>query len=920
MPPIKDIESQLFKNKHLNKIFSLFKSIGNGKFWIGFLLEIIFVIVIFVINIFWENHWFNLVISSFNLLLFAYVMNQCVEGIADRSNNYLTGLINNMGGNIAELFAVIIFMNFDQALLAGFTILGLSISTVMIGPALAAIISIFRSRSLKPFKFNAIDAQNIDENEFYIRIKENNIKEDNEENNTENNEENNTENNEENNTENNKENNTEKNEFKNNFKNLLKDSKFIIKDEIEENSQDANDTKEENLENEDDKNAKKRSLIELIILILLFAITCAGFYFVGEIFSDSIQKTPLSERLAFVGIFFTPAMLDVPPDFVGNKRKHEEDEDDNRKIAKTSTSFDCDIEFSELYVIDYIDKGGFGTVYKVLWNKGKENEQTAAVKVVPNSDTQQSERDFKRELCFGLREKPVHGLPISYKAIYEKCWEDNPSYKYAKISDILEALDNIEQTPIYSEESKDKSLESLKQMDIETIIKSPSNVESDSTKGMELSMSISEFFQSYEKFEQLISDIENSYQAAQLNKKICRELYFCIDNARLNMNRLRYSIQDSNTPVALKDFMLFQQNVVNIKKFIENISNIRGLEHYIQKINSVITLEKIKNEATELLIEFNESMSSLFQKQEYKIENAIQCDFENVNTMFKVIKKVMNQLANNLSEHNEQTIIVNKISGSLHKIGDSIVFCKEFNLNQKKDIYTQANFLKSLEGLPNVASFCRIIKDETSPHLIYFALEWSECGNLKEFIARNGLNFQNKLSFALDICKGLVFLNAVKALHRDIRPENIIVINDIAKITNFDFSRLMSDVSRKIDINRDNIRYSAPELLKREPNKQDPYDSRCEVYSFGTIIWEILNEKPPFEEYNDPSKLKELKEMILCNKNVDLKNSINKLSQEFSHEYKKIINEAIRPTICDMFKILHSMVNDDNMMIDKKIL
>ncbi|KAF0474743.1 calcium/proton exchanger [Gigaspora margarita] len=216
--PIKDIESQLFKNKHLNKVFSLFKSIGNGKFWIGFLLEIVLVIVIFVINIFWENHWFNLVITSFNLLLFAYVMNKCVEGIADRSNNFLTGLINNMGGNIAELFAVIIFMKSDQALLAGFTIIGSSISTVMIVPALAAIISIFRN---------------------------------------------------------------------------------------------ANDTNEENLENEDDKNAKKR-LIELIILILLFAITCAGFYFVGEIFSDSLQKTPLSERLAFVGIFFTPAMLDVP--------------------------------------------------------------------------------------------------------------------------------------------------------------------------------------------------------------------------------------------------------------------------------------------------------------------------------------------------------------------------------------------------------------------------------------------------------------------------------------------------------------------------------------------------------------------------------------------------------------------------------
>ncbi|KAF0562503.1 kinase-like protein [Gigaspora margarita] len=779
----------------------------------------------------------------------------------------------------------------------------------------------------------------------------------------------------------------------------------------------------------------------------------------------------------------------------GKKRRHEEDEHDNRKIVKISTSFDCDIEFSELEVIKYISKGGFGIVYQKWWNKGKENEQIVAVKVVPSTNdtkTQQSERDFKREfyglaqnpqteeyclvmqyandgnlqdylkehqhrldfqakislikpilkgleflhdediihrdlhsknilihngnplladfglskslleindghisevrgiqayvdpnllseslnsnythtklsdiysfgvvmwqiytcslpfdgknskyltmqLCFGKREKPVHGMPISYINIYEKCWNHNPSFRYSKISDILKDLHNIEQTPIYSEESKDKSPGSLNQMDTETIIKSPSNVESDSTKGMELSMSISEFFQSHKKFGQLVSDIENSYQAAQLNKKICRELYFCIDNARHNMNRLKCSIQDSNTPVALKDFMLFQQNVRNIKKFIENISNIRGLEIYIQKIDSVITLEKIKYEAAKLLLEFNESMSSLFQKQgfnqtqETEIENeydeieettkAIQCDFKDVSTMFKVIKNVMNQLGNNPPENNEQTIIVNKINGNLQKIGGSIVFCKDFNLNRMKNICTQATFLKSLEGLPNIANFCRIIKAETSPQLIYFAKEWSECGNLKEFISQNGLNFQNKLSFALDICKGLVFLNAVQVLHRDIRSENIIVTNNTAKITNFDVSRLMSGESQKIYINRDNIRYSAPELLKREPSMQDSYDSRCEVYSFGTLIWEILNEKPPYKEYVD---INELKEHILRNENADLKNSINKLSQEFSQEYKKIINKAldferaIRPTICDMFKILHSVVNDDSMIIDER--
>ncbi|CAG8673678.1 6905_t:CDS:2, partial [Cetraspora pellucida] len=283
--------------------------------------------------------------------------------------------------------------------------------------------------------------------------------------------------------------------------------------------------------------------------------------------------------------------------------------------------------------------------------------------------------------------------------IYEKCWEHNPSYRYDKISDILKALDNIKQTPIYSEESKDISPEALL------------NLESDLTKAMELSISTPRFLQSFEK---LFSEIGNSCEIMQLNKRICAELYECILLAEYHMKLLksRSSRYNYNTSVTLKDMMLFKQIVENIKKFIEDISNIRGLELYIQKVNSVITLERINNETTKLLVEFNESMSSLFQTQEPKVVNAIQCDFKDVNTMFNVIKKVINQLANNLSEdklHDEQTIIVNKIDSDNHlKIGDSIVFCKKFDLNQRKDIFAQAAFLKSLEGLPNNGQYMEI--------------------------------------------------------------------------------------------------------------------------------------------------------------------------------------------------------------------
>ncbi|CAG8797783.1 6248_t:CDS:2, partial [Gigaspora rosea] len=84
-----------------------------------------------------------------------------------------------------------------------------------------------------------------------------------------------------------------------------------------------------------------------------------------------------------------------------------------------------------------------------------------------------------------------------------------------------------------------------------------------------------------------------------------------------------------------------------------------------------------------------------------------------------------------------------------------------------------------------------------------------------------------------------------------------------AKIANFDLSRSMSDVSQKLDINQGNIIYSAPEILKREPNHKYQYDFRCE---FRILLCKLSIEKTPYEEYNNSSNLKELKMMILRDK------------------------------------------------------
>ncbi|RIB00711.1 kinase-like domain-containing protein [Gigaspora rosea] len=404
-----------------------------------------------------------------------------------------------------------------------------------------------------------------------------------------------------------------------------------------------------------------------------------------------------------------------------------------------------------------------------------------------------NDKQLTVDLCTGTREKLEKGIPLSYKDTYERCWDHNPSYR-PKISDILNDLDNIlkdldnnKTIPPYPGESDtllsdvdkevttNNSFDKIQDEDAAFQIQFSKNI----TKAVEQSISFSTFLPLFRKLDKLFCDVRKSYKNIQLNKGICQLLYQCIISAEGKVKTLRYSSHNHITFATLENFKLFQkffQNVKNIKNFIENVSNIRGLKPFIQKINSDISLERINNEFV----------------------RAIQCNFKDVYSMFEVIEKVKIRL--NKNSHYDE-------------------------------FFAQSTFLKKLEDLVNITSFYGTVKVETFPSSIYLATEWSEYGNLKKFITNNHLDFLRKLNFALDICKGLVFLNAVNVLHRDIKPENIIIIdNHKAKIANFDLSRSMSDVSQKLDINQGNIIYSAPEILKREPNHKYQYDFRCEVY------------------------------------------------------------------------------------------
>ncbi|RIB12389.1 kinase-like domain-containing protein [Gigaspora rosea] len=224
----------------------------------------------------------------------------------------------------------------------------------------------------------------------------------------------------------------------------------------------------------------------------------------------------------------------------------------------------------------------------------------------------------------------------------------------------------------------------------------------------------------------------------------------------------------------------------------------------------------------------------------------------------------------------------------------------------KNDIRSHVAILMKLKDCHQIIQFYGLVSDGERRYLV---TEWAECGNLREFYESYGgpIDAKTKINIAVDIARGLNFLRAVEIVHRDIRPENILITaNETAKIANFSLSRHFRDETKRLAVSLQTVRYSAPEMLYRNTNK---YNTKCEVYSFGILLWELAEQKIPYKHLDD---IMEIKNQVDKEKYREPFTNFSNLPKD----YKEISIKAVgadpdfRPTITEMFKTLEKLQAD----------
>ena len=171
-------------------------------------------------------------------------------------------------------------------------------------------------------------------------------------------------------------------------------------------------------------------------------------------------------------------------------------------------------------------------------------------------------------------------------------------------------------------------------------------------------------------------------------------------------------------------------------------------------------------------------------------------------------------------------------------------------------ILREANGWISLGLHPNIASCYYVRTISRIPHIF---IEYVSGGTLEEWINRGRCqDMRTALSIAIQFCNGMEYTHAKGFIHRDIKPQNILLTKDgLVKITDFGILRLIRDNSREVEGPRKNGQdknatvgfrgtpnYASPEQLRNAHR----VDRRTDIFSFGLCLWMMFCGKRPYKQ------------------------------------------------------------------------
>lgn len=206
------------------------------------------------------------------------------------------------------------------------------------------------------------------------------------------------------------------------------------------------------------------------------------------------------------------------------------------------------------------------------------------------------------------------------------------------------------------------------------------------------------------------------------------------------------------------------------------------------------------------------------------------------------------------------------------------------------DTTTKIRFLREAQTASQLdhTNICTIYEIYEEDERDYIVMQYIDGVTLDQIIGVKKLSIDKIIDISIQVCSGMIEAHNKEIIHRDIKPGNIIIDNKgVVKILDFGLAKFTSDSAVKADGMVDSdltqkgfvmgtVAYISPEQAKGKP-----LDKRTDIFSFGVVLYEMIEGQNPFREDEQIETL-----YNVLNKKIEF-------TRDIPEELKEIVRKAL---------------------------
>lgn len=140
--------------------------------------------------------------------------------------------------------------------------------------------------------------------------------------------------------------------------------------------------------------------------------------------------------------------------------------------------------------------------------------------------------------------------------------------------------------------------------------------------------------------------------------------------------------------------------------------------------------------------------------------------------------------------------------------------------------------------------------------LCYLLMEFVDGKNLRELLQSHKLSPDQALTIVPKLCEALQFAHEQGVVHRDVKPENILLDKQgRVKIADFGIAKMVGGAGGRTNLTDDKQVMGTPHYMAPEQvEKPQEVDHRADIYSLGVVFYEMLTGELPLGKFQPPSR------------------------------------------------------------------